>query len=108
VYLILREIMIRLDLAGAGVSRQPDHTHQGRSYVKMGISSHLYTLMTGVAFGMQPDALVVLIPTLALPSKAAAATYNFSLVIGTVLAMGCYTALLGGYGCYMYAIAVLP
>lgn len=45
----------------------------------------------------QPDALFVVVPALALPTKAAAVAYCSMFVIGTVLAMGGYTLLIGGW-----------
>jgi sulfite exporter TauE/SafE len=53
------------------------------------------TFATGVLYGLQPDALFVVIPALALPSKAAAFAYCVMFVIGTVLAMGGYTLFIG-------------
>eukprot|EP00191_Tetraselmis_sp_GSL018_P024085 CAMPEP_0177626456 /NCGR_PEP_ID=MMETSP0419_2-20121207/30663_1 /TAXON_ID=582737 /ORGANISM="Tetraselmis sp., Strain GSL018" /LENGTH=232 /DNA_ID=CAMNT_0019127511 /DNA_START=444 /DNA_END=1138 /DNA_ORIENTATION=+ len=53
------------------------------------------TYATGIVYGLQPDALFVVIPALALPTKAAAAAYILMFVIGTCAAMGSYTALIG-------------
>lgn len=53
------------------------------------------TFATGVLYGLQPDALFVVVPALALPSKAAAFAYCTMFVIGTVLAMGGYTLFIG-------------
>ncbi len=47
-------------------------------------------------YGLQPDALFVVIPALALPTKLAAIAYCTMFVIGTVSAMGGYTLLIGG------------
>lgn len=55
----------------------------------------LATYATGIIYGLQPDALFVVIPALALPTKAAAAAYIIMFVIGTCGAMGSYTALIG-------------
>ena len=54
----------------------------------------LWTLATGIVYGLQPDALFVVIPALALPSGAALA-YVATFVAGTVAAMGGYTAVIG-------------
>ena len=54
-----------------------------------------FTFATGVVYGLQPDALFVIVPALALPTKAAAAAYILMFVIGTVTAMGGYTAVIG-------------
>lgn len=45
--------------------------------------------------GVQPDALFVIVPALALPTKLAAAAYIITFVIGTVAAMGGYAAVIG-------------
>ena len=55
----------------------------------------LWTLATGVVYGLQPDALFVVVPALALPTKAAAASYMCAFVLGTVGAMGSYAAVIG-------------
>lgn len=44
---------------------------------------------------MQPDALFVIVPALALPTKLAAAAYILMFVFGTVAAMGAYTGVIG-------------
>lgn len=56
---------------------------------------NLWTLATGVVYGLQPDALFVVVPALALPTKAAAAAYMCAFVLGTVGAMGSYAAAIG-------------
>ena len=56
---------------------------------------NLWTLATGVVYGLQPDALFVVVPALALPTKAAAASYMCAFVLGTVGAMGSYAAAIG-------------
>lgn len=53
------------------------------------------TYATGILYGLQPDALFVVIPALALPSKAAAFAYGIMFVVGTVVAMGGYTLFIG-------------
>jgi len=55
----------------------------------------LGTFITGVLYGLQPDALFVIIPALTLPTKLAAAAYCLMFVLGTVGAMGGYTAVIG-------------
>lgn len=52
------------------------------------------TYVTGVIHGLQPDALLVLLPALALPSNAAAA-YLATFLAGTVMAMASYTFFIG-------------
>lgn len=44
---------------------------------------------------LQPDALFVIVPALALPTKLAAASYILMFVLGTVAAMGAYTGAIG-------------
>ena len=44
---------------------------------------------------LQPDALFVIVPALALPTKLAAASYILMFVLGTVAAMGAYTGVIG-------------
>ena len=56
---------------------------------------NLWTLATGVVYGLQPDALFVVVPALALPTKAAAASYMAAFVVGTVGAMASYAAAIG-------------
>ena len=48
--------------------------------------------MTGVVYGLQPDALLVILPALALSSASASISFILAFVIGTVVAMGSYTA----------------
>ena len=65
----------------------------------MKVTSNLHTLFTGIVFGLQPDALFVIVPALALPTKAAATAYILMFVFGTVAAMGSYTAFIGEQIC---------
>lgn len=53
------------------------------------------TYATGILYGLQPDALFVVIPALALPTRIAAFSYCLMFVIGTVVAMGGYTLFIG-------------
>lgn len=53
------------------------------------------TFATGVVYGLHPDALFVVIPALTLPTKLAAASYILMFVMGTIIAMGSYTAVIG-------------
>ena len=54
---------------------------------------------TGVVYGCNPDALFCVIPAITLPTKLAAATYTAMFVLGTVGAMGGYTAFIGQPSC---------
>eukprot|EP00897_Mesotaenium_endlicherianum_P004018 jgi/Mesen1/3644/ME000020S03173 len=53
------------------------------------------TFVTGIVHGLQPDALLIILPALALPSKAAGAAFLAMFLLGTVVAMGSYTAFIG-------------
>ena len=53
------------------------------------------TYATGIVHGLQPDALFVVIPALALPTTLAAISFISMFVIGTVTSMGGYTLLIG-------------
>lgn len=55
----------------------------------------LATFATGIIYGLQPDALFVIIPALALPTKLAATAYILMFVLGTVTAMGAYAGVIG-------------
>ena len=55
----------------------------------------LATFATGIVYGLQPDALFVIIPALALPTKLAATAYILMFVLGTVAAMGAYAGVIG-------------
>ncbi|KAL6764538.1 nickel transporter [Haematococcus lacustris] len=59
------------------------------------LKASLATYATGIVYGLQPDALFVVIPALALPTKLAAVAYCTTFVVGTVMAMGGYTLLIG-------------
>lgn len=50
------------------------------------------TFITGIVYGLQPDALLMVLPALSLPSRAAGAAFLGMFLLGTVLAMGSYTA----------------
>ncbi|KAL5209162.1 hypothetical protein ABZP36_004785 [Zizania latifolia] len=53
------------------------------------------TFATGVVHGLQPDALLMVLPALALPSRLAGATFLGMFLMGTVFSMGSYTAFVG-------------
>ncbi|XP_043713073.1 uncharacterized protein LOC122661662 [Telopea speciosissima] len=52
------------------------------------------TFATGIVHGLQPDALLMVLPALALPSRVAGAAFLGMFLLGTVLAMGSYTMFL--------------
>lgn len=53
------------------------------------------TFATGIVHGLQPDALMMILPALALPSRLAGAAFLSMFLFGTVLAMSCYTVFIG-------------
>ncbi|GLJ25217.1 hypothetical protein SUGI_0482460 [Cryptomeria japonica] len=53
------------------------------------------TFATGIIHGLQPDALMMILPALALPSRLAGAAFLCMFLFGTVLAMSCYTVFIG-------------
>ncbi|KAL1212308.1 Chloroplast protein FOR GROWTH AND FERTILITY 2 [Cardamine amara subsp. amara] len=53
------------------------------------------TFATGIVHGLQPDALMMVLPALALPSRLAGAAFLAMFLVGTVIAMGSYTVFIG-------------
>ncbi|KAK3150520.1 hypothetical protein QOZ80_3AG0234210 [Eleusine coracana subsp. coracana] len=53
------------------------------------------TFATGIVHGLQPDALLIVLPALALPSRLAGAAFLGMFLVGTVFSMGSYTAFVG-------------
>lgn len=53
------------------------------------------TFATGIVHGLQPDALIMILPALALPSRFAGAAFLSMFLLGTVLSMSGYTAFIG-------------
>ncbi|CAD5174246.1 chloroplast protein FOR GROWTH AND FERTILITY 2-like [Musa acuminata AAA Group] len=53
------------------------------------------TFATGIVHGLQPDALMMILPALALPSRVAGAAFLCMFLVGTVFAMGSYTVFIG-------------
>lgn len=53
------------------------------------------TFATGIVHGLQPDALMMVLPALALPSRLAGAAFLVMFLVGTVVAMGSYTVFIG-------------
>ncbi|GIL89692.1 hypothetical protein Vretifemale_17465 [Volvox reticuliferus] len=83
---------VGLALAGGG---SVSAGSSSSSAVPSGLKAGFATYATGIVYGLQPDALFVVIPALALPTKLAAIAYCSMFVIGTVSAMGGYTLLIG-------------
>lgn len=61
---------------------------------EQGLKYGVGIFVTGIVYGLQPDALFVIIPALTLPTKLAAAAYTLMFVFGTCAAMGGYTAVI--------------
>eukprot|EP00889_Picochlorum_renovo_P007355 jgi/Picre1/34385/NNA_001855.t1 len=74
-----------------------DHAHENElaDEGKKNKGFGLATFATGIIYGLQPDALFVIIPALALPTKLAAIAYILMFVLGTVAAMGAYAGVIG-------------
>ena len=53
------------------------------------------TYATGIVYGFNPDAVMVIVPALALPSQLAIVSYILAFCTGTVIAMGGYTGCIG-------------
>lgn len=53
------------------------------------------TFATGIVHGLQPDAVMIILPALALPSRSAGAAFLIMFLVGTVMAMGSYTVFIG-------------
>ncbi|XP_047333153.1 uncharacterized protein LOC124936678 [Impatiens glandulifera] len=53
------------------------------------------TFATGIVHGLQPDALMMVLPALALPSRWAGGAFLGMFLVGTVIAMGSYTVFIG-------------
>ncbi|KAK1370343.1 Glycerate dehydrogenase [Heracleum sosnowskyi] len=53
------------------------------------------TFATGIVHGLQPDALMMVLPALALPSRLAGAAFLGMFLVGTVVSMGSYTVFIG-------------
>ncbi|KAL6497917.1 Chloroplast protein FOR GROWTH AND FERTILITY 2 [Orobanche hederae] len=63
----------------------------GKKKKKIGLA----TFGTGIIHGLQPDALMIILPALALPSRLAGAAFLVMFLVGTVIAMGSYTVFIG-------------
>lgn len=63
----------------------------GKKKKKIGFA----TFATGIVHGLQPDALMMVLPALALPSRLAGAAFLGMFLVGTVVAMGGYTVFIG-------------
>ncbi|XP_047060521.1 uncharacterized protein LOC124667260 [Lolium rigidum] len=78
------------------------HQHGGNSLEKALMSGggkkkeiSFATFATGIVHGLQPDALMIILPALAMPSRAAGAAFLGMFLVGTVMSMASYTVLIG-------------
>ncbi|KAL5986062.1 Chloroplast protein FOR GROWTH AND FERTILITY 2 [Asimina triloba] len=55
------------------------------------VKTGFVTFATGIVHGLQPDALMVVLSTIALPSRLSAASFLGMFLLGTILAMASYT-----------------
>jgi sulfite exporter TauE/SafE len=78
---------INSDMAGGEPLQAPSAPRKK----KVGIA----TFATGIVHGLQPDALLIVLPALALPSRLAGAAFLCMFLVGTVFSMGSYTAFVG-------------
>ncbi|KAI8476331.1 MAG: hypothetical protein J3K34DRAFT_464170 [Monoraphidium minutum] len=81
--------------AAAGPALAAAGAGGGVAPIRSGVRVGWATYATGIVYGLQPDALFVVVPALALPTRLAAVAYCSMFVIGTVAAMGGYTAVIG-------------
>ena len=73
-----------------------DHHHHPVEALPSGKKTiNFATFATGIVHGLQPDALVMVLPALALPSRVAGAAFLGMFLVGTVVSMGSYTVLIG-------------
>lgn len=86
---------LKLALAGADGSSGGAVAAGSSGSFKARARMGLATYATGIVYGLHPDALFVVIPALALPTKLAAIAYCTMFVLGTVTAMGGYTLAIG-------------
>ncbi|KAL6606320.1 hypothetical protein ACP70R_041973 [Stipagrostis hirtigluma subsp. patula] len=81
---------------GGVIDRRHHHHHHPMETLPSGKKKfNLATFATGVVHGLQPDALMMILPALALPSRAAGAAFLGMFLVGTVVSMGSYTVLIG-------------
>ncbi|KAE8724715.1 Glycerate dehydrogenase isoform 1 [Hibiscus syriacus] len=61
----------------------------------VGKKNSFSTFATGIVHGLQPDALMMVLPALTLPSRLDGAAFLIMFLLGTVVAMGSYTVFIG-------------
>uniref|UniRef100_A0A0A9DHX7 Urease accessory protein UreH-like transmembrane domain-containing protein n=1 Tax=Arundo donax TaxID=35708 RepID=A0A0A9DHX7_ARUDO len=72
-----------------------DHHHPMEALPSGKKKINFATFATGIVHGLQPDALMMVLPALALPSRVAGAAFLGMFLVGTVVSMGSYTVLIG-------------
>ncbi|KAL8540072.1 hypothetical protein ACS0TY_001601 [Phlomoides rotata] len=82
---------VALENGECDVSEYEALTSQPTAKKKIGFA----TFATGIVHGLQPDALMMVLPALALPSRLAGAAFLIMFLFGTVIAMGSYTVFIG-------------
>ncbi|XP_047971115.1 uncharacterized protein LOC125214225 [Salvia hispanica] len=82
---------VALENGECDVSEYEDLVSQPVGKKKIGFA----TFATGIVHGLQPDALMMILPALALPSRLAGAAFLSMFLVGTVIAMGSYTVFIG-------------
>lgn len=72
-----------------------DH-HDNIGVLAIKKQANVATFATGIIHGLSPDALLIILPAMALPSKVAGASFLIMFLLGTITAMGSYAAFIGG------------
>ncbi|KAJ0252160.1 DsbD_2 domain-containing protein [Hirschfeldia incana] len=84
-------VALETDVSGLVATEKDALSPQQPKKKKIGFA----TFATGVVHGLQPDALMIVLPALALPSRIAGSAFLLMFLVGTVVAMGSYTAFIG-------------
>lgn len=84
-------VALETDMSGVVATEKEALSPQQPKKKKIGFA----TFATGVVHGLQPDALMIVLPALALPSRVAGSAFLLMFLVGTVVAMGSYTAFIG-------------
>lgn len=82
---------VALENGECDVSDEYENSIDNQKKKKIGFA----TFATGIVHGLQPDALMMVLPALALPSRLAGAAFLGMFLVGTVISMGSYTVFIG-------------